>query len=261
MRCLFSVLVGSALVGASLLIGASAVWAHPDVVIQINALTEQLEQAPDNSELLLKRGDLYRRHQDYTAAASDFDRVAEIAPDDVLLNFYQGRLKQETGHPEQADVLLDRYLERSPDHAKAWKLHGEVKLSLDDSDQAAIYFNQAISLSSSPSPELYRLWVMALVSAGDNNWQDAMKGVDEGLELYGLEISLLGLGTDIALASGQSKRAKELINRLPPKLLALPQWKERLEMLNCLLDSPEPACQAIARKRLLQQSDIFMLNY
>ena len=253
--------VRQVLVGAAMLLGAVAAWAHPDLVVQIDDLTVRLAASPDDTELLLKRGDLYRRHQDYTAAARDFDRAAEVSPGEPLLDFYRGRLQQETGHPEQADPLLARYLENHPEQASAWKLRGEVALSLNDPARSAAYFSEAISLSSAPSPDLYRLLVMAQVAAGGQYWPAAMQNVDQGLNRYGLEVTLLGLGTDIALASGQPERAAGWINALPPKLLTLPQWEARADLLDCFQLSPEPTCQAQAVSKLRQQTENFMRHF
>ena len=56
-------------------------FAHPDLVLQIEALDIQLESNPTDSESLIKRGDLYRRHEDYNAAATDFAAARKINPE------------------------------------------------------------------------------------------------------------------------------------------------------------------------------------
>lgn len=250
-----------ALFGALLVFISQIVWAHPDIVIQIEGLTEQLDKAPDNVELLLKRGDLYRRHQDYDAAKADFDRVLVISPGEPLLDFYRGRLQQETGYPERADILLQRYLEQFPDHAKAWKLHAEVKLSLSDPVLAGDFFQQAIELSDSPSPELYRLLIMSQIAAGESREAEAMSSADDALNAYGFDVSILGLGVDMALASGQVGRAKDLISQLPAGLMKLDQWNQRNVTLVCLEEGTFAACRTLAQERLREQSETFMESF
>ena len=250
-----------ALIAVGALANASVCWGHPDLMAQVEVLTLRLKEQPDNVELLLKRGDLHRRHQDYTAAALDFDRVADIDPAHLMLDFYRGRLQQETGNPAAAEKLLARYLQRRPGHAKAWKLRGEANLSLRVPAGAAGYFNKAIELSTSPSPELYRLQVMALVAAGEPYWSTAMESVAEGLSRFRLEMTLLGLGTDISLASDEAKRASELIGRLPKRLLILPQWKARNQLLTCFLKQSGSHCLQRARAILAEHAKAFLLEY
>ena len=249
------------LVCACCLWGAQTVWAHPDLIIQIDALSAQLHESPDNTELLLRRGDLYRRHQDYDSAAQDYARVEAIDPDAELLDYYQGRLQMDIGQPDQADLLLERYLQRNPDHAKAWKLQGEVKLARNMPALAATRFDQAIFLSDSPSPELYRLVILSLLASGEANWPKAMERVDEGLDRFDLEVTILGLGIDMALAGAQADQARGWMNRLPPRLARLPQWTERQKVLDCLSGDSGMACQDQAMEALQKQVDEFMQSH
>lgn len=66
------------------------VHAHPDLLLQIEGLTEQLERQADNVELLLKRGDLLRRHESRDLARADFKRVREIQPDNITIDWFEG---------------------------------------------------------------------------------------------------------------------------------------------------------------------------
>jgi len=246
---------------AGMLLGAPVCWGHPDLLVQIDALTAQLGETPDNVALLLKRGDLYRRHQDYEAAATDFDQVAALDPGDPSLDFYRARLEQDTGNPQAADQLFSRYLQLRPGHAKAWKLRGEAGLALGDPLRAAGYFEKAIILTPNPSPELFRLQAMALMAAGEPQWPAAMDSVDLGLERVTVEVTLLGLGTDLSLAQGQTDRADELMRELPGKLLELPQWAERVERLNCFYEEDAPVCLAVAKTLVREYAASFMDQY
>ncbi|MBT8069834.1 MAG: tetratricopeptide repeat protein, partial [Gammaproteobacteria bacterium] len=69
-----------------------AVYAHTDLQLQIEQLTAQMEQAPGNVELYLKRGNLLRRHGDWALARADFKRVRKIQPDNEIIDWFDGRL-------------------------------------------------------------------------------------------------------------------------------------------------------------------------
>ena len=235
---------------------AADCWAHPELAGQIQTLDLKLQQQPGDSKLLLQRGDLHRRHQDYAAAARDFAAAGRAAPRHELLDLYLGRLKYETGDSEAAEIHLQQYLSRNPAHAMAWKLRGEVSIDLNEPALAAAYFDKAIEQSNSPSPELYRLKIMALVAAGESAWPAAIESVKRGLQYFGMEITLLGAGTDIALAGDNVEEAKSFIANLPKTLQKLPQWSARIETLNCLSaeDKTRVAqCRQAARDRLTQR--------
>ena len=236
-------------------------FGHPDLLLQIEALDVQIEANSANAELLVKRGDLYRRHQDYEAAAKDFEAAKNADPGYLLLDFYQGRLLLELGDGLGAERRLSRYLDTHPQHAGAWVLRGEANIHLARSELAAEYFARAIQYSENSTPELYRLHVLALVAGGETASDAALQAVDAGLQQFPLEVSLLGLGTDIALARNRSADAKRYINVLPQALQKLQQWKERLEIADCLtLPGLETraACLQQARQSLKLQVEDFM---
>ena len=240
---------------------ATPAWSHTDLIEQINNLTAELQHQPTDVELLMQRGDLYRRHEDYETAARDFATARKLRPDFPLLDFYQGRLFLETGDATAAERLLKQYLDVHPEHAAAWVLLGDAKMVLDQPEVAAENYAQAIIRSQKPSPSLYRLQILALVAAGEQHWSGARKIVDEGLSRFPIEVSLLGLGTDIALAENAPATAIAYIELLPQPILKLPQWKSRLGLQECLIDPPKnvensaSACLLTARKALNQHLD------
>lgn len=225
--------------------------AHTDIELQIETITRQLEIDPGNAELLLKRGDLHRRHVDYEAAALDFAAARQADPGVPMADFFEGRLALETGALETALALLGRHLETHPEHAAAWVLHGRAELGSGAKGRAADDFTRAIQLSEKPSPEILRLQILALVADGETD--RALAAVDAGLERLPDEVNLVGLGTDISLAAGQQGRAERYLSRLPPPLLQLEQWARRAEQAACLAEQTtgrQSQCRADARAQL-----------
>lgn len=205
---------------------------HPDLVAQIERLDERLEAEPQNTDLLIRRGDLYRRHADYSAAARDFEAARALAPDHPEIDFHQGRLSLEAGELDAAVRFLDRFLAAKPQHPGAWRLRAETALGQGEGRRAADAFERAVRHSEAPAPALYREWVLALLAAGDR--PGALAAVDAGLERLGVEVSLLGLGADTALADLDAARARYYLDRLPAGLEVRPPWSERLAEANCL---------------------------
>lgn len=223
---------------ASLLLLAGAAWAHPELLQQIQRLNAEIAAQPGNLELLLQRGDLYRRDGNFEAATRDFKAAREIDPNYTEYDFYSGRLALEMGDRQKALDQLGLYLQQNPDHAAAWTLHGDAQLALGRPLEAAGDYAQAISTSAHPSPTLFVQQAQALDKAGQQHQPAALQVIDQGLQLFPREVSLLGLGTDIALALGEHEKALGYMDVLPAPIRALPQWQAREALLR---DNPGQA--------------------
>ncbi len=228
------------------------------MLLQIENLDTRLLAEPGNAELLTLRGDLYRRHADYAAAARDFAAARTIQPEYPLLDFYEGQLLLETGEPGAAEQHLDRYLLHHPQHAGAWILRAEIHLAQGEAEEAASDYAMAIGHADHATPALYRDWALALVAAGTTQWSPARNVVDIALEQFPRDVSLLALGADIALAENRPDLAASYVDRLPEPMMRLPRWQARSEAMNCLesqaTEAAESGCLAAARKALEEQA-------
>jgi len=236
-------------------------FCHPDLDLQIEVLDVKIQAGEVNAGLLIKRGDLYRRHKDYPAATRDFEAARQLSPDNSLIDFYEGRLQLERGDPEAAEHHLARYLATQPQHSRAWMLRGEVNILLGRPENAAEYFDKAIQTAKSPSPGLYRLLILARVAIGETAWGAAAEAADIGLVRFGTEVSLLGLGTDIALARNLPWEARRYLALLPDALQNLPQWDERIRSTDCVATSKrheQAQCLQLARDELANQGQAFL---
>lgn len=236
---------------------ASPAWTHPDLLLQIEELDRALASRPADADLLTRRGDLHRQHEDYAAAAQDLAAARSAQPDYPLLDLYEGMLLLDTGDPAGAEELFTRFLQEQPRLASAWILRARARLALGLAYQAAADYAQAILYADLPSPELYRDWALALVAAGEDHWNEARDVVDIGLGLFPREVSLLALGTDIALAENQPGEAENYINRLSQPITRLPRWQSRTETMKCLqaesAGGTAAACQSAAVNALQEQ--------
>lgn len=243
------------------LLSISTSFAHPDLILQIEALGEQLSVDPDNTELLVKRGDLYRRHEDFENAARDFEAARAADPNYPATDLLEARLLLDIGQPEPAGKMLSRYLSLRPGHAFAWVLRGRANVRLGQFENAYNDFTTAIAISEKPSPEIYRLQILSLAAQGDDHPGRTLEAVKDGLNRFPYEMSLRGLGVDIALAHDRPETAKELIIEIPEGVRKLPQWSERIETTGCLENSDtqiREACLNDAQLRLKKQFEQFL---
>lgn len=221
--------------GLFLLLGlmGPAAYGHPDLQLQIETLTKQLENEPGNVDLLLKRGDLQRRHQSPDLARSDFKQVREIQPENSTVDWLEGRLEVEAGQPDTGVQYLNRFLLINPGHAGALQSRARGYMLLDQPLLAAQDFDALIQASDNPGPSLFSAHARALVAAGADYYSAAMDVVTKGLMQFPTEISLTGIGTDIALVQTDTSTADKLINQLPASTRKLPQWQIRKALLDC----------------------------
>lgn len=236
---------------------APPAWSHPDLLLQIEELDLALASRPADADLLARRGDLYRQHEDYAAAARDLAAARGAQPDYPLLDLYEGMLLLDIRNPAGAEELFTLFLQDHPRLASAWILRARARLALGLAYQAAADYAQAILYADLPSPELYRDWALALVAAGDDHWNTARKVLDIGLERFPLDVSLLALVSDIALAENQPGEAESYIKRLSQPITRLPRWQSRIKTMNCLqtesASSDAAVCQSAAVNALREQ--------
>ena len=205
--------------------------AHSDLLLQIDAVSRQLELEPNNDALLIKRGDLYRRHLDYEAAERDFSAARKANPANPLNDFFSGRLALETGDAQAADILLSRHVQQQPQDAAAWVLRGRAGMALGEFDRAAEDFAHAIERSPRPSPELFRLQVLALV-AGDQ-YAKALEVLDAGLARIPGEVNLIALAADTSLVAGDNDRAALYMSLAPEPLFQIERWQQLRARVTC----------------------------
>jgi tetratricopeptide (TPR) repeat protein len=233
---------------------AAAAIAHSDLLLQIEALDQQLKLDPDNDEWLLKRGDLYRRHLDFEAAERDFSLAREANPANPLIDFFSGRLALETGDARTADALLGRYLRQQPSDAAAWVLRGKAAMALAEYGRAAEDFARAVEATPRPTPELFRLQVLALVAS--DQYGRALEVLDGGLARMPGEVNLIALGADTSLVAGNSERAAAYLSQAPEPVFRIERWQQLRARVTCggdVSDSALEDCLDLAADELGRQ--------
>lgn len=207
---------------------------HADLDLQIENISLQILQAPANSDLYLKRGDLFRRHREWLKSRQDFEKVRELKPDEPQVDWYEGRLAVDAERWAEGDKLLSRFLESHEKHSSAYHTRAWARWQLTMPEASAQDYASAISYSERPAPALYRSLVITQYASGEEYRAEAAVTVDAGLQKFPGEPSLLGLGVDLALANAETDQASGYLGTLSPGLLRLPQWTFRKAVLSCL---------------------------
>lgn len=208
-------------------------YAHSDLSLQIDGLSRQLKLEPDSPELLLKRGDLQRRHENWDLARADFTRVREVKPGNPTVDWFEGRMEVEAGRPLEGVALLDRFLLAQPHQVIALQNRAQGYLQLELPLLAARDFQTVIRVSENPAPALFSASALAFVAAGSDFFPDAMIVTNQGLSIFPGEIVLTGIATDLSLAQADTDTASKLVRQLPASIQNLPQWQTRIALLDC----------------------------
>jgi tetratricopeptide (TPR) repeat protein len=208
---------------------AAPVCAHPEIEEQIRTVDSQIKKKPQDPALYLQRGELHRIHRDWSKAESDYLRALELDPEMLIVEYCLGRMKLESGEPEQARVLLDRFLEKRPADSRALVARGRALEQLGKHSAAAEDLSNAIKHASEANlrPGLYLERARSLMAAGPQHLDKAIAGLDEGLERLGEPVALQLYAVELETAAKRYDAAIRRIDRLASQASRQEPWLMR----------------------------------
>ena len=164
--------------------------AHGDDQLLIDALTEELAKAPE-ADLFIRRGELFRHHQEWEKAAADFAAAARLEPKLAVVDFFRARLLLESGDAAQARTFIDRYVAGTPEEAEGWFLRGDILGALGQHDDGALDYAKGLERTPRPRPEHYLRRAKFLAASPKSDPTRVLAAIDEGIERVGPVISLV----------------------------------------------------------------------
>jgi tetratricopeptide (TPR) repeat protein len=220
--------------------------AHGDLHERIAALTKQINDAPTNAELYLRRGELHRAHRDWKPALADYDRVAQLRPDLDVVDLSRGLTFFASGSPEAAIAALDRFLLKHPEHAEASLTRARARAKLGRHEAAAEDFTRAITHTTMPRPEHYLERAQALTALGDARIDDALRGLDEGIKTLGPIVTLQLYAIDFELRKNRHDAALARLDQIAAQAARKETWLARRGAILEQARRPGEARQAYA---------------
>ncbi len=128
-------------------------FGHGDLHEQIDGISHQIEKDPKNAVLYHKRGELYRAHDDFEKALSDYSKAENLDPKLDVVFLSRGRTLFEAKQFEAANTALDIFLSRNSDHAEAHWLRARTLSKIGKWQAADDDFQRAIKLTAEPAPD------------------------------------------------------------------------------------------------------------
>lgn len=208
-------------IALALLLAAGPVYANPDRGWRIAQLGREIEAAPRDASLYLRRGQLQREGGDFERAYADFERAAALEPGLAGLDLAFAQLWLDAGRPERALAPLDRLLAGEPGHAEALVLRGRARAALGDSRGAAADLDAALRRLPEPTPELY------LERAAQQPPDAALRGLDEGIARLGPAYALVRAAIELEVEREHYAGALTRSDALPEALRRQPEWQAR----------------------------------
>ena len=210
-----------------LVLAAAAACAHGDFHSLLTAANQEIEKDPTNAELYLRRGELYRLHQQYDPAQADFNTAETLSPGLPALDLYRARLLLDTAWPLSARAHLDRFIGTIPNHTEAYNLRSRAWLRLGQPRFAAEDLSRAIAVMPEGAPDLYIERAQALAEAGRDQLDAALQGLDEGMKRMGPLVTLQLTAIDLELRRKNPDAALARIDVVMQRLPRKESWLAR----------------------------------
>jgi len=204
----------SVMISLVLLVFLGPLFAHDEPYHRIDEITLKIENDPDNLDLYIERGELYRLTSQLDLALSDFDQLALLDPDHETVNFHCGRLLFEADQYQPARIALDQFLCVHPDHLQGLMVRARVLRRLKQPLQAVQDYARALSLVSYPTPVLIIEQAEALVEVGESYVDLAIQSLDDAMQTHGPLILLESCAIDLELGHHHYDAALGRIDRL-----------------------------------------------
>ena len=218
--------------------------AHGDLHEQIVAVSQRIKADPSNADLVLRRAELYREHEQWPQANADYDRAARLAPDKPAVSLGRGKLYLAMGKLDAARASLDRVLAAQPTHVDALATRAQVLQAQGEHLAAAADYAQAIAIASSPEPDFYLGRARSLSAAQPARDDDALASLDEGLARLGKLPSLSLAAIELQVRRGEFDDALQRLDRLREAQPRQEAWLERRGDILMAAQRPDQATQA-----------------
>ncbi|MPY26706.1 tetratricopeptide repeat protein [Shewanella psychropiezotolerans] len=191
-------------------------------------LNAQLASQTNNAHLLLQRGELHSENHHWGLAWQDFQSAMDSTDDANLridIWFYMGRMRLQSGMPDEAYNLLSKVIKLEPSYKSARLNLARTYIELNDYRAAVDEMDIFMSLLQRPTPDQYieRANMAELI---DNDGEGlVIEGLNEAVNQLGPIVSLVDLLVDSYLEQDKREEALRVIELLPHDVNSLPRWQ------------------------------------
>jgi tetratricopeptide (TPR) repeat protein len=191
-------------------VSVETLFAHGELLIRIADVTKKIKESTNNNALLyLERGELHREDKDWLAAASDYNRAAQLNPKLESVDFCRAKMLEDSGQLDAARKLLDKIIARSPKDGEARIVRAHVLVKLGEHHLAVADFRRGLESTIEPQPEYFLQLAQSLIILGKRD--EALSALDDGNKKFGTNVMLQRYALDLEL---ERKNFSEALARL-----------------------------------------------
>lgn len=187
---------------------------------EIDELTERIGADPDNAELYWLRGDVNRIYEHWDRALSDFEVARRLDRKLYKTDLGIGRTYYDQGLYNEAISHLTRFLAREPGNIRGLQTRARARHQLGQYQQAVTDYTVAIEQfqpPKKPTPEFYLKRAQSQEASGGRHIDDAIEGLEEGLQVLGpiitMELYIVELQTKYGQYDAALQRMDRIIDR------------------------------------------------
>ncbi|OGT56093.1 MAG: hypothetical protein A3E01_17655 [Gammaproteobacteria bacterium RIFCSPHIGHO2_12_FULL_63_22] len=218
--------------------------AHGDLHEQIVAISQRIEADPANADLILRRAELHREHEQWPQAEADYDHVAKLAPDNRAIDLGRGKLYLAMAKPDTARAALDRVLDAQPTHVDALATRAQALQALGEHEAAAADYARAIENASSPEPDFYLGRAKSLSAARPARDDQALASLDAGIARLGKLPTLSLAAIELQVRRSEFDDALRRLDTLREAQPRQEAWLERRGDILMAAKRPDEAMRA-----------------
>jgi tetratricopeptide (TPR) repeat protein len=212
------------------LFASFALLAHGQLHPQIEAVSKQLKQQPNNRDLLLRRAVLWSEHGELDKALRDVKQVLQNNPDSAYALLLSGRLKKDQRDYVNAVKFANQFIALFPKQAKGYLLRASILQNMVDKSantNAISDYSTAIGLLKHPRPELFLQRADLQLLQQENGVELTLQQLAAARERYGYLYVLQKRAFDIAHQAERFAVAITLAVDITAHMQRKEQWLKR----------------------------------
>ena len=207
------------------LAGGEVATAHDGLASRIAALSAQIAQSPSSPSLFITRAELYLENRQWTEALADVDSAERIDPSIAIANLVRAHVQFARRNWPAAVDAASRFLARQPEHADAHVVRARAYAQLGRRQPAAADFTSALAVRA--VPDLYIERARVLAEGGPASLEQAVQGLDEGLDRLGPVVTLELEAIDLEQRLNRYDAALARLDRITARAQRKDSWLAR----------------------------------
>lgn len=202
------------LLGLLALLLSIQAFGHAQLDEMLVLVNEELAESPESAPLYVKRGELYRDHEEFDKALADFDRAEKLDSTYQNYELHRGLVYLGMGKAELSVDYFTRAHQADPDNFTPIYYRARAYFRLERFAEACTDFDKAFPSMKRVTPGN----ILEHAQAHQNNPQTgigvAIDRLESGLKRLGNVISLEMALVDLYAQAGDYKGGVELLSRI-----------------------------------------------